>query len=91
MDKSQIKVLLFVLFGLIGLILLFYLLKKSKLKEYFNEAYTELIHKVTWPSWTELQGSAIAVMIASVIVALIIFIMDISFQKVMEGIYGLFY
>ncbi|MBN1596898.1 MAG: preprotein translocase subunit SecE [Bacteroidales bacterium] len=62
-----------------------------KLIVYFKEAYNELIHKVTWPSWEELQGSAIVVMIASLIIALIIAGMDITFKNIMEGIYGLFY
>lgn len=62
-----------------------------KLIRYFKEAYTELLHKVTWPSWEELQGSAIVVMVASFIIALIIAIMDLSFKNIMQGIYGLFY
>ncbi len=58
---------------------------------YIREAYDELMHKVTWPTWKELQSSALVVMVASFIIALIIFVMDISFEKVMEVIYGLFY
>ena len=49
------------------------------------------MHKVTWPSWEELQGSAIVVMVASFIIAIIIAVMDLSFKNIMEGIYGLFY
>jgi preprotein translocase subunit SecE len=62
-----------------------------KIVRYFKEAYSELLHKVTWPSWEELQGSAIVVMIASLIIALIIAAMDLSFKNIMAGIYGLFY
>ena len=62
-----------------------------KIVRYFKEAYNELMHKVTWPSWEELQGSAIVVMIASFIIALIIALMDLSFKNIMAGIYGLFY
>jgi preprotein translocase subunit SecE len=62
-----------------------------KLVRYFKEAYSELLHKVTWPSWEELQGSAIVVMVASFIIALIIALMDLSFKNLMTGIYGLFY
>ncbi|HAN18690.1 MAG: preprotein translocase subunit SecE [Bacteroidetes bacterium GWC2_33_15] len=62
-----------------------------KLKIYFQEAFNELIHKVSWPTWSELQNSAIVVMIASLIIALIIFVMDISFQNLMDIIYSLFY
>jgi len=60
-----------------------------KLINYLKESYTELVHKVTWPSWKELQNSALVVMIASLIFALIVFSMDLVFQKVLEGIYKL--
>ncbi len=63
----------------------------KKIKEYILEAYDELIHKVTWPSWKELQSSALVVMVASFIIALVIFVMDISFENMMKFIYGLFY
>jgi len=62
-----------------------------KIVTYIEESWNELIHKVSWPTWSELQNSAIIVMVASVIIALIIFAMDISFRNIMELIYGLFY
>ena len=62
-----------------------------KVKLYIQEAYDELVHKVTWPTWKELQSSALVVMVASLIISLIIFVMDRSFQTIMEFIYGLFY
>ncbi|MFO7827824.1 MAG: preprotein translocase subunit SecE [Bacteroidales bacterium] len=62
-----------------------------KLKLYFQEAFNELIHKVSWPTWPELQNSAIVVMVASLIIALIIFVMDYSFQNLMDLIYSMFY
>jgi preprotein translocase subunit SecE len=62
-----------------------------KLKLYFQEAFDELVHKVTWPTWKELQSSALVVMVASLIISLVIFAMDLSFRNIMEFIYGLFY
>ncbi len=62
-----------------------------KLKSYFTESYNELMHKVTWPTWTELQSSSIVVMIASVIISLIIFAMDFTFEKIMNFVYSMFY
>jgi preprotein translocase subunit SecE len=56
---------------------------------YLKESYNELVHKVTWPTLKELQNSALVVMIASLIFALIVFAMDISFQNILEGIYKL--
>ena len=58
-----------------------------KIIDYFKDSYNELVHKVTWPTWKELQNSAIVVMIASLIFALVIAAMDLSFQKILEGIY----
>ena len=62
----------------------------SKIKAYLEESYNELMHKVTWPTWSELQSSAILVMVSSVIIALVIFAMDFTFSNVMEVFYGLF-
>ncbi|MCF6184915.1 MAG: preprotein translocase subunit SecE [Bacteroidales bacterium] len=60
-----------------------------KIKGYLKEAYIELVKKVTWPSWSELQNSAIVVMIASFIIAVVVYLMDISFSFIMEQIYKL--
>jgi preprotein translocase subunit SecE len=62
-----------------------------KLKIYFEEAYNELVHKVSWPTWKELQSSALIVMVASFIIALIVFVMDFSFENIMSFVYRLFY
>jgi preprotein translocase subunit SecE len=62
-----------------------------KIVSYIEESWNELVHKVSWPTWSELQSSALIVMVASLIIALIIFAMDISFRNIMELIYGMFY
>lgn len=62
-----------------------------KLRSYFKECFNELFHKVSWPTWTDLQGSAIVVMIASLIIALVVFVMDFAFENLLKAIYGLFY
>ena len=62
----------------------------SKFSVYLDETKNELLHKVSWPTWGELQSSAIIVMVASVIIAMIVFIMDFSFNNGMEAIYHLF-
>lgn len=61
-----------------------------KIYSYIQESYKELVHKVTWPTWKELQSSAIVVMVASFIIALLIFAIDVTFEKLMQIIYGLF-
>ena len=62
-----------------------------KIKLYLQEAFNELIHKVSWPTWSDLQSSALVVMVASLIIALIIFAMDYSFQNLMDLVYSMFY
>jgi preprotein translocase subunit SecE len=60
---------------------------KFKLQSYARESYDELVHKVSWPTWSELQNSAIVVSIASLIIALIVFAMDSSFETIMKLFY----
>jgi preprotein translocase subunit SecE len=62
-----------------------------KIITYFREAYSELVYKVTWPSWEELQGSAILVMVASFLIAIVVALMDWFFKILMSGVYELFY
>ena len=59
----------------------------SKVQTYFKNTYEELVHKVTWPTWSELQTSAVVVMVASGIIALMVLFMDISFKNVLKVIY----
>jgi len=61
------------------------------LKSYFKESFTELVHKVTWPTFSELQNSAVLVLVAALIIALIVAAMDFSFSRVMKFIYSLLY
>jgi len=60
-------------------------------KGYLKESFTELIHKVTWPTWSELQNSATLVMVATLIIALIVAVMDLVFSRLMTFIYSLLY
>jgi preprotein translocase subunit SecE len=62
-----------------------------KLISYIKESYNELVHKVSWPTWSDLQSSAIVVMVASLIIAVIVFAMDFSFEKLLQAVYGMFY
>lgn len=62
----------------------------SKIVNYVKESYDELMHKVSWPTWSELQNSAIVVSIASLIIAVIVYLMDISFNTVLGEFYKLF-
>ena len=61
----------------------------SKFGGYIQEAYDELVHKVTWPSWDELQQTTIIVLVALAIVTGVIFGMDFVSEHVLTAIYNL--
>jgi preprotein translocase subunit SecE len=61
----------------------------SRIGTYFSETRNELVNKVSWPTWPELQSSAIVVMISSVIIALLVFGMDEVFNILMVQAYDL--
>ncbi len=67
----------------------------SKFVSYVKESYVELKDKVSWPTFKELQSSAIVVAIASLILALVVFLMDVIFgaqnMGFWKGILGFFY
>lgn len=49
------------------------------IKTYLEESYNELVHKVTWPTWSELQESTILVFITTLVLTVLIFLMDFIF------------
>ena len=62
----------------------------AKFVEYIKESADDLLNKVSWPTWSELQSSSVVVAVASLIIALIVFVMDISFQNITKFFYDLF-
>ena len=56
--------------------------------KYCKDSYEELAHKTTWPSRAELTRSAIVVLVASIIIALVVFAEDSIFEFLMKFIYG---
>ncbi|MDR3140960.1 MAG: preprotein translocase subunit SecE [Tannerellaceae bacterium] len=59
----------------------------KKLIKYFKESYNELVYKVSWPTRIELSNSAVVVMFASLIIAALIFVVDLGFENMMRFIY----
>ena len=59
----------------------------SKVGNYVQEAYDELLHKVTWPSWEELQQTTLIVLVALGLVTTVIFGMDFASENVLTFIY----
>ncbi|MEI7595506.1 MAG: preprotein translocase subunit SecE [Bacteroidota bacterium] len=62
----------------------------NKVKVYIQDAFDELLNKTSWPTWNELQSSAIIVAIASLIIAFVVYLMDASFGTILKQIYKLF-
>ena len=53
-----------------------------------KESYNELVHKVSWPTKSELANSTIVVMVASIIAALVIWVIDLCIDQIMHLVYG---
>ena len=60
-----------------------------KLFSAIKASYDELVYKVSWPTQKQLISSAVLVLIASIIIAVFIWIVDQFFNTLMEFIYGL--
>lgn len=58
----------------------------EKVKLYFQESYEELVTKVTWPTWPNLQSTTIVVMVGLAIFTLLVFLMDSISKGLMDGI-----
>ena len=59
----------------------------EKVSLYFQEAYDELMHKVTWPTWAELQDSAVVVLITSLMISVIVLFVDVVFKYGTQELY----
>lgn len=62
-----------------------------KILRYFKESYSELVHKVSWPTMAQLSNSAVIVMVASLLFALVVLAMDLTFENIMKAIYSILY
>ncbi len=62
----------------------------NKLIAYVKESREELLRKVSWPTWEQLQDSLMVVLIASLLLSLLIYLMDVSFSSLLSAFYHLF-
>lgn len=60
----------------------------AKVLGFFKESYEEITQKVTWPTWSQLQNHAVVVLIASLIIALVVLVMDKASSNILELLYG---
>ncbi len=59
---------------------------KAKILTDLEESYNELVHKVSWPSKSDLANSTVIVMVASILMALVIWAVDAIISWGMENI-----
>jgi preprotein translocase subunit SecE len=62
----------------------------AKVVQFIKESYEEMTQKVTWPTWGDLQNSAVLVLIASAIISLVILAMDKGAAYILQTVYDLF-
>lgn len=62
-------------------------LNMASVVQFIKESYEEMVERVTWPTWGELQSSAVLVLVASAIIAVVIFAMDKGAFYILDTIY----
>jgi preprotein translocase subunit SecE len=59
----------------------------NSMVKYFNDSYKELINKVSWPTWTQLEMTAVSVILSTIVLSLLLFGMDWLLLYVLDFIY----
>ena len=62
----------------------------NKISAYFKDSYHELMEKVTWPTWLQLQQSTTIVLIATLIITALVWVMDYASNSILKFVYSLF-
>lgn len=62
----------------------------NKFSAYVRDSYKELVEKVTWPSWEQLQQSTMIVLGATIFITALVWVMDFVANTSLKFIYSLF-
>jgi len=62
----------------------------NKISAYFKDSYKELMEKVTWPNWTQLQQSTTIVLVATAVITALVWVMDFFSNSILKFVYSLF-
>ena len=62
----------------------------NKVTNYFRESYRELLEKVSWPTWNQLQQSTLIVLVATLVITGVVWVMDLISQSLLKLIYSFF-
>ncbi|MBS1919564.1 MAG: preprotein translocase subunit SecE [Bacteroidetes bacterium] len=60
----------------------------NKISNYFKDSYKELMEKVSWPNWSQLQQSTMITLAATLVITAIIWIMDFAAGNVLKFVYN---
>lgn len=61
-----------------------------KIEAYLKDSYKELVEKVTWPTWEQLQQSTMIVLVATLLITGVVWLMDFASNSVLKFVYSLF-
>jgi preprotein translocase subunit SecE len=59
----------------------------NKIGNYFRDSYKELLEKVTWPTWTQLQQSTMIVLVATLVITALVSLMDFAAGGILKKVY----
>jgi len=62
----------------------------NKVSTYFKDSYHELVEKVSWPTWQQLQQSTVIVLVATVIITAMVWVMDFGSNQLLKLVYSFF-
>jgi len=62
----------------------------NKIQSYFRDSYNELMEKVTWPNWQQLQQSTMIVLVATLVITAIVWVLDLGSSNLLKFVYSLF-
>ena len=60
-----------------------------KLIKNIQESYNELRYKVSWPTQKQLINSSVLVLVASIVLAVVIWVIDLIFEHLMQLVYSI--
>ena len=64
----------------------------NKISIYFKESYKELMEKVSWPNWAQLQQSTMIVLVSTLLLTVVIWLgMDTVIAFILKNIYKIFH
>jgi preprotein translocase subunit SecE len=62
----------------------------KKVEAYFKDSYKELLERVTWPTWEQLQQSTMIVLVATLVITALVWVMDLASNGILKFVYSLF-